>query len=319
MAPSLADTLPLPMCHPQLVRKLGGDHASLDGLKLHRPAAAYTSHPLWDQLSSEHCSFDEACSLLAGGAAEDLLASPAGGRQLRLKRPAGGAAAQRQSKQPRQEPLCCARCGSGSLSDPAGQQRLCSACSGALQGQPAAAGAAAQLSADGSGCAAAHAEWSARVQTAGQNPRPTSWSGLDPTDCGVYCLKLARYVAEGSGVASLPGERAVRPVRDGCRLLVHALQLCVWGLRNKPTRRTPFHPVRSTLCPSCVRRRHGCGSNVGDLGYGRQRQVRRLASRPSASGPSGHEAASSCGSLLLTLALHVARATWQPSLHTLLS
>lgn len=61
----------------------------LDGLKLHRPAAAYTSHPLWDQLSSEHCSFDEACSLLAGGAAEDLLASPTGGRQLRLKRPGG--------------------------------------------------------------------------------------------------------------------------------------------------------------------------------------------------------------------------------------
>lgn len=57
-------------CH-QAALDLGRD---LTAMKLHRPAAAYTAHPLWWRLLPGRCSFGEACSLLAHGLAAGLLA-----------------------------------------------------------------------------------------------------------------------------------------------------------------------------------------------------------------------------------------------------
>ncbi|KAL4439874.1 hypothetical protein ABPG75_002875 [Micractinium tetrahymenae] len=52
----------------------GAQQGQLEGLKLHRPAAFYTTHPAWQQLAER--PFDEACSLLASGAAAALLQVP---------------------------------------------------------------------------------------------------------------------------------------------------------------------------------------------------------------------------------------------------
>ena len=223
--PSLARLFDLPANFPtalqvQLVRKLGSDGEPLEGLKLHRPAAAYTSHPLWAQLAGAHCSFEEACSLLAGGAAEDLLAAAPGCRGMRHKQAAAiGAAAghqrgpEPQSKRPRQEqPESCAQCGTsqpGGMPHTTGQQGLCTACSRAVPGQPAADAATVQRSRSGT----ADADHSAQAPAAGQKVRQaswvrqTAWSGLEPADCGVYCIRLPRSVTGGKcGVITAPSK-----------------------------------------------------------------------------------------------------------------
>lgn len=76
LPPTRRHCLPLIYCPPllQLVRENDGPDASFEGLKLHRPAASCTSHPLWGAL---HCSFGEACTLLAGGLANEFLKLPA--------------------------------------------------------------------------------------------------------------------------------------------------------------------------------------------------------------------------------------------------
>ncbi len=205
----------------QLVRKLGGDDAPFEGLKLHRPATSYTSHPLWADLTGPHCSFEEACSLLAGGAAEDLLAAPAACRALRHKRAPADAAIvgqqlekERRSKLQRQEQPAdaaqssCAQC--GAVNAAAGQQGLCGACSRAVPGQPAAAAAAAavQRSGGGGGDTAADGQQNAAAPAAGQKFRQTTWSGLEPSDCGTYSVRLPRSVWDGKcGIISAPGEQ----------------------------------------------------------------------------------------------------------------
>lgn len=67
--------LPRPHRLPlQLARQLG---RPTEKLKLHRqPAAVYTSHPCWARVSPPGCSFEQACSLLAGGLAADFLLPP---------------------------------------------------------------------------------------------------------------------------------------------------------------------------------------------------------------------------------------------------
>jgi hypothetical protein len=212
-------TRPVPIMNiSQLVRKLGGAAEPFEGLKLHREAACFTAHPLWQQLSSPHCSFEEACSLLAGGAAEELLTAPPGCRGSRQKRAAaeaakGGPAQEPRSKQQRHA-LSCARCGAGAHNgtpQPPGQQGLCMACSRVAPGQPAAAAPAAQLgsSGSGSGGTAAAPDPGAQAPAGGQKYqkyRQTSWSGLEPTDCGVYCIRLPPSVAVGKcGMVSAPG------------------------------------------------------------------------------------------------------------------
>lgn len=201
-----------------LVRKLGGDGEPLEGLKLHRPAAAYTSHPLWAQLAGAHCSFEEACSLLAGGAAEDLLAAPLGCRGMRHKQAAANGAAagpqrgpELQSKRARQEQMeSCTQCGAsqpGGMHRSTGQQGLCTACSRAVPGPPAAGAATVQRSGRGTADADQSAQAPAAGQKQGQTPgsRQTSWSGLEPADCGVYCIRLPRSVTGGKcGVISAP-------------------------------------------------------------------------------------------------------------------
>ena len=56
----------------------------LHALKLHRPAALYQAHPLWQRLVPPLCSFDAACVLLAHGLAAGLLA-PAEEAEQRLR------------------------------------------------------------------------------------------------------------------------------------------------------------------------------------------------------------------------------------------
>ena len=72
---------------PQFVsKKRPGKEVS--SLKLHRPAAAYTQHPLWAQLSAPHLSFEETCSLLVSGLGADFLkpARAAVGKRCRAAR-----------------------------------------------------------------------------------------------------------------------------------------------------------------------------------------------------------------------------------------
>ena len=171
----------------QLVRKLGGDAARLEALKLHRPLAAYTSHPLWPLLSGPHCSFEEACSLLAGGLAADFLEQPPSGR--------------------------VSRHGSG-------QQAAAPAAAAAAVRRPAAAQAAAAAAGAPSGAAdeGAHdgsgsegrtrsGRRNGHVQPAGR--RNTIWQGLEPHDSGTYSLGASASLAGGrASNISIPGAMA---------------------------------------------------------------------------------------------------------------
>jgi hypothetical protein len=80
---------------PQLALKvLGAQMQQVALFKLHLPIATYTAHPLWGQMVGPHCSFEDACSLLAGGLAADFLqpAPNAPSRQLRAAKSCASAA-----------------------------------------------------------------------------------------------------------------------------------------------------------------------------------------------------------------------------------
>ena len=151
------------------MRKLCGDAARIDVLKLHRPAAAYTSHPLWQQLSGGHCSFEEACSLLAGGLAADFFETP-NGRALRHP--------------PVQQPAA-----SAATSASAGAE---------VDWAPGPSDTEDSGSSTDSGGSYKDAD---RVK----HRYNTSWSGLEPQDSGMYSLRLSASVANGTSAASIPG------------------------------------------------------------------------------------------------------------------
>ena len=157
--------------YPQLVRKLGGHAAQVEALKLHRPAATYTSHPRWQQLSGAHCSFEEACSLLAGGLAADFL-QPAASRRV-----------------------------SRHVQDwqPAVMQAIAAAAAPAAADSKVASG---DEESGGSGSGGSTPKRAGR-------PNNTSWSGLEPHDSGTYLLRLSASVATGAGYTSIPGASAV--------------------------------------------------------------------------------------------------------------
>ena len=174
----------------QLVRKLGGDAAKLESLKLHRPLAAYTSHPLWPQLSGPHCSFEEACSLLAGGLTADFL-DPQGH--------------------------------STRASTRASEQRQIAW----LEANPATAAAAAAAKGvdgtqDGSDTAGSSRGSDTDTGSAAHAARCIAgWQGLGPDDSGTVYLRLSTSLANGSGNTSIPGG-AARAVQVTALPLAHA-------------------------------------------------------------------------------------------------
>ncbi len=202
----------------QLVRKLGGDGALFEGLKLHRPAASYTLHPRWAELTGPHCSFEEACSLLAGGVAEDFLEQPPAadgklrgrGREAQIawrQRPTQQQQQQQQQQRPRQEQQAAAgggsgkrpreakQCSSGSSSDSEestteeGSSGEVSSCCGHSR-------EAEQLPAD-----MLPPGGSSRPQQ-GQGSRAGNtnmWSGLDPENSGCYCMRVSPSLVPAPG------------------------------------------------------------------------------------------------------------------------
>ena len=166
------------------MRKLGGHvhvHAAqLEALKLHRPAFTYTSHPLWQQLSGAHCSFEEACSLLAGGLAADFLQHAASRRVSRHV----------QDWQPAAMQAVAA------AAAPAATEVDSNVASGDEES-------------GGSGSDATTLERAGR-------PNNTSWSGLEPHDSGTYSLRLSAPVATGAGYTSIPGAPAVDRATAAC-------------------------------------------------------------------------------------------------------
>ena len=192
------------------MRHLGGEAEPLFGLKLHRPAAAYTSHPLWAQLTGPHCSLKEAFSLLAGGLAADFVEQQGKGsrelralqQQLLLQRQQAGQGPRKRQRHMQEH--FCVECGAGSPGK-AGSARwrrgLCERCyhrerQAALREQTAAA------------AAGEHPAGGVQLPAAWPCPgRATAWSGLEPVDCRRYCLRLPPSVAGGKcGNTSMPGE-----------------------------------------------------------------------------------------------------------------
>ena len=167
------------------MRKLGGDAARIEVLKLHRPAAAYTSHPLWQQLSGAHCSFEEACSLLAGGLAADFLEN---------------ATSRRASKQTQERPLATPAAAAAA----AEEKESATATPAALAAAPAAeAGIQDPSQVKGAGDAVENRSSSAKRT----GSRRRSWQGLEPQDSGTYSLRLSASLASGSANSiTIPGK-----------------------------------------------------------------------------------------------------------------
>ena len=160
------------------MRKLGGDAARIEALKLHRPAAAYTSHPLWQQLSGAHCSFEDACSLLTGGLAPEFLENAASGRA---------------SKQTQEQELATPAAVVAEVIEPA------TATPAALAAAAAEAGIQDPSQVKGTATSGSSAK-----RTGSHNSR---WRGLEPHDSGTYSLHLSASLASGSANSiTIPGE-----------------------------------------------------------------------------------------------------------------
>ena len=217
----------------QLVRKLGGEDEPLEGLKLHRPAATYTSNPLWAELTGPHCSFEEACSLLAGGTAEDFLEQPpAAGRRLR-GRGRETQAGERQRQRPRQEQQAAAGGGSGKRP----REQCSSGSSSDSEESTTEEGSSGEVS---SGCGhSREAEQlpigmlppggSSRPQQ-GQGSRAGNtnmWSGLDPENSGCYCMRVSSSLVPAPGRKTrgntyIPSEGRAVPCVSACARQVTA-------------------------------------------------------------------------------------------------
>ena len=155
------------------------DAGRIAALKLHNPIATYTSHPFWQQLSGPHCSFKEACSLLAAGLAAEFLEQAPSRKAARHAQQQRGRAA--------------------AAASPAAAQ------GGTAAGAAAAAAAAGDGHAYDSESTDKHTESNSPKRGSPKRGKYiTSWLGLEPLDSGTYSLPLSESVVN-QGRTTIPG------------------------------------------------------------------------------------------------------------------